>query len=569
MYSRQGMLIRMYFTFLLSSCVFAGAQSAVPADKGPNNATILKNVDEVSIALVVHQGRKPVLNLKPEDLQVTDEGSPVTLSDLRLVTGHSTGTHRVTFLFDRLDPSGATNARDVAKKILKLIPTEDFAFSVFSVDARLKLLQGFSGDRDAIQKAVNIATGEDGAERDQSDVVSEKMLVASLQSLSGHQEDANGEGSAERAELASLTEFQRIGQEENTTPALAGLLALARTQAQIPTRKLLIYFTAGLRDDADTHDMLRSIAGAATRANVSIYVINKTAVSSKVMEGLMQTRAMGAVAANNRMNPAPTGRAAQSPTVFSGGMVGEVTEQITRSEGEGLSGGKDPVAIMAMSTGGAYLFSEDNLKKPFRQAVADLTTYYEASYVPPKREYDGTFHQVTLKPLRHGLKLRARAGYFAVPPASGMRPYELALMKVFSGPHVPDDVQFSSSVLRLGELPTGNENTLAVEVPISSLETQSDANTNLISWHVLIASEIKDKSGTIVDHFSEDIPGHGALSLKDQVELGSATMQRHFPLPVGEYTLETVVVDRNNGKMGAERANFEVAPPGSGPSAAC
>lgn len=563
MYSRQGTLIWI-FTSLLFSSIFAGAQTPAPTDKGSNNATILKNVDEVSIALVVHQGRnKPVFDLKTEDLQVTDEGSPVTLSDLRLVTGHATGSHRVTFLFDRMDPSGATNARNVAMKILKLFPAEDFSFSVFSIDARLELLQGFTADREAIQNAFSIATEENGAVRDQSAAASEKMLLAGLQTF--HSQGPDDAGSAERAELASLREFQRIGQEENTTRALVALLAVARTQTQIPARKLLIYFTAGLSNDADTNDMLRSIAGAATRANVSIFVINKTAVSTKVMEGLMETQAAGAITAFSKNNPSPLGRAAQVPTVFAGGMVSEMNEQITRSEGEGLSVGKDPVAIMATSTGGAYLFSEDNLKKPFRQAVADLSTYYEASYVPPKREYDGTFHQVTVKPLRHGLKLRARAGYFAVPPTSGMRPYELALMKVFSSPHVPADVQFRSAVLRLGELPTGNENTLAVEVPISSLETQSDANTNLLSWHVLIVSEIKDKSGTVVGHFSEDIPGHGALSLKDQVELGSATMQRHFPLPVGEYILETVVLDRNSGKMGAQRANFEVAASGAEP----
>ena len=565
MHSRQGKLIWTYFIFLLFSSAFAGAQSTVPADKGSNNPAISNSADKVSIALVVDQKRnKPVIDLKPEDLQVTDEGSPVTLSDLRLVTGHATGIHRVTFLFDQLDPSGATNAHDVAKKILKLIPTEDFSFSVFSIDGRLKLLQGFTGDRLAIQKAFNIATEENGAERDQSAAASEKMLLAGLQTL--HSQDSDDDGSAERAEFASLREFQKIGQEENTTRALAALLAVARSQAQIPARKLLVYFTAGLGNDADTNDMLRSIAGAATRANVSIYVINKTPVSSKVMEGLMAAQAMGAVSAFNRMNPISTGPSAQVAGVFTGGMIAETNEQITKTEGEGLAGGQDPVAVMARTTGGAYLFSEDSLKKPFRQAVADLNTYYEASYVPPKGEYDGTFHHVTVKPLRHRLKVRARAGYFAVPPVSGMRPYELALMKVFSSPHVPADVRFRSAVLRLGQLPTGNENTLAVEVPISNLETHSDTNTNLLSWHVLIVSEIKDKSGSIVGHFSEDIPGHGALSLKDQVELGSATMQRHFPLPPGEYALETVVVDRISGKMGAQRSDFQVAAPRSGPS---
>jgi VWFA-related protein len=567
MHRRLRILTCRYFAIFLFSSIFSVAQSAVPVEKVPGDSTILKDVDEVSIDLVVHQGRnKPVLDLKPEDLEVTDDGAPVKLSDLRFVSGSSAGNHLITFLFDRFDPSGATNAREVAKKILKQIPTERFSFSVFSSRGRLNLLQGFTGDRQAIQKAVDLAVSDNGAEFDKTAAASEKMLIAAMQSLPNQAQVSDHARDADHAELASLAESQRIAQEENTTPVLAGLLALARSQAQIPGRKLLVYFTAGLRSDSDTQDMLRSIAGSANRANVSIYVINNTPVDSKLMDGLMQSEAMGALAASNRMNPAPTGRAAQAPTVFSGGLVSEVGEQITRSEGEGLAGNKNPAALMAASTGGAYLFSEDNLKKPFRQAVADLSTYYEASYVPPKREYDGKFHTVAVKPLRHGLKLQAHAaGYFAVPPAAGMRPYELSLMKIFSTPQLPADVRFRASVLRLGESSTGNQNTLVVEVPISSLETRSDSNTNLLSWHVLIVSEIKDKSGAVVAHFSEDVPGHGALNSKEEIEFGCTTMQRHFPLPPGAYTLETAVVDRNSGKMGGERATFDVADSGSGP----
>ncbi len=556
----------MSLVFVLSPTVFVEAQKDVPPGKVPGTTTILKNVDEVSIDLVAHKGRnKPVLDLKPEDLQLTDDGKPVTLSDLRLVSGRSVDRHFISFVFDRLGPSGATDAREIAKKILKLIPTESFSFSVFSVAGRLELLQGFTGDRGAVQKAVDIAAGANDAERDQSAGGSEKMLVAALRSFSGQRRAPGDDRDAERAELAALADSQRITEEENATPALAGLLALAGTQAGIHGRKLLVFFTAGLRSDDDTRDMLRSIAGAAMRANVSIYVVNITPVDTKVMQGLMESQAMGALAAFNRANPAPTGPLAQTPSVFAGGMVSMVQNQITRSEGEGLEGKSDPVAAMASSTGGAYLFLEDNVKKPFRRAVADLSSYYEASYVPPKGQFDGKFHQVKVKVLRRGLKVRARAGYFAVPPAEGMRPYELALMKIFSGPQVPAEVQFRAAVLRLGELSIGNENTLVVEVPISSLETQSDANTNLLSWHVLIVSEIKDKSGAIIEHFSDDIPGHGTVGSKDEIEFNCATMQRHFSLSPGIYTLETAVVDRISGKIGGERTTFEVADSGSGP----
>jgi len=58
--------------------------------------TISTNADEVSLDLVVRtKSGKPVLDLKPSDLAVTDNGVPVKLSDLRLVKGVSESQHLI------------------------------------------------------------------------------------------------------------------------------------------------------------------------------------------------------------------------------------------------------------------------------------------------------------------------------------------------------------------------------------------------------------------------------------------------------------------------------------------
>jgi hypothetical protein len=56
------------------------------------------------------------------------------------------------------------------------------------------------------------------------------------------------------------------------------------------------------------------------------------------------------------------------------------------------------------------------VKGPLQQMVQDLSTYYEASYVPPAQEYDGKFRAIDVKPLRVGLKVQAKTGYFSLPP---------------------------------------------------------------------------------------------------------------------------------------------------------
>ncbi|HTZ97164.1 MAG TPA: VWA domain-containing protein [Terriglobales bacterium] len=529
----------------------------------------MTNVDEVPIDFVVRNKKKPVLDLKLDDVAVTDDGSAVKLSHLRLMSGESGTEHLITFLFDPLDPSSATNAHDVAKKILKLIPAKGFSFSVFTMEGRLRFLQEFTSDRSEIQKAIRIATGDEGPKvADPAAALAEKSLISAVQSDAGHAQTADSARDRElrKAMLAALTESQRIVLDQHMPAPLAGVLALVRSQAKIPGRKLLIYFSNGSQSGADVRDAVRSIAAAANRSDVSVYVINKFALDEKMMDGLMESNAIGQVASANHFSPLFPAATQNNPapSVLGAGVAASFPDMLTRMEGEGLAGSRDPLSGLATGTGGAYIFSEDNLKKPIKRAVADLTTYYEASYLPTGLVYDGKFHQISVKTLRPGLKIQARAGYFAIPPAAGLRAFEVPLMKVLAEAQLPTDVGFRSTVLQLGNLTTGNENTLVVEVPISKLEVRTDRNANLISWHVSIVSEIKDKSGATVEHFSEDIPGHSALNARDDAR-NCATMQRHFALPPGQYTLETVVLDRNNGKLGGERTQLNLTNAASGP----
>jgi VWFA-related protein len=549
---------------LLASAIQGQTASSAGTTPASTNAPVVKNVDEVVIDFAVrNKKKKPVLDLQSQDVVITDKGTAVKLSALRVVSGQSETNHLVTFLFDPLDPSSATNARDVARKILKVMPTAGFSFSVFNIDGRLRLLQEFTSDRSELQKAVNNATSDDQSDRGQASVSAEKKLISVVQSESQASADHRA---IQQAMLASITESQRVIQDQHMATPLAGLFALVRSQTAIRGRKLLIYFTEGTQSNSDARDALRSIADAANRAEVSIYVINQAAVDSKIMEGLMEAAAVGQVAAANRASPMfPAAGQNQVPMAYGPGLAASLPNTLTRMEGDGLAGNKDPLAEIASNTGGAYIYSEDNLKKPFAQAVSDLTTYYEASYVPPALDYNGQFHSVAVKTLRSGLKVQARAGYFAVPPTAGTRPFEAPLMKILSEPQLPADLKFRASVLQLGNLTTGNENTLVVEVPLSELETRRETNANLLSWHVSIVSEIKNQSGTVVEHFSDDIPGRAALDSEEETRLNFATMQRHFALPAGQYVLETAVADRISGKLAGERVHFEVPSAGAGP----
>jgi len=219
-------------------------------------------------------------------------------------------------------------------------------------------------------------------------------------------------------------------------------------------------------------------------------------------------------------------------------------------------------------TSGAYLSSGQNIKKPVERMIAEMSTYYVAAYAPPVADLNGQFRQIEVKALRAGLKIRSRAGYFALPPKSGstIRAFETPLLKILDKPQLPSDLDVHAKVLQLGEMLTGNENTLVVETPIASLKTQDDPNSNLYSLHAAMVVRIKNAAGNVIEHFGEDMPHRGALDAKNADQAGSIIMQRHFSSNPGEYLLEAVVFDYQSGKAGAQRLTFRISQAPSGPA---
>jgi VWFA-related protein len=569
----------------LSAALSASAQaspqaSPAPAQNAPAQAApqppaattdLTTTVDEVSLDLVVRTKRdKPVLDLKPSDLAVTDNGSPVNLADLHLVTGESKSEHLVTFLFDRLDPGPAKAARNIAEKILKTIPGKGYYFAVLQMNGRLRLIQAYTTNRDFLDKAIDDATTPNPANADSGLSQEEKDLISVAQG------DSLSVDAADRAHarvlVSGLDESQRILEEQRTYPSLSALLALARTQRQISGRKLVVYFAAGLNANSDSRDTIKSIVGQANRAGVTICAIDSSALDPQVsdrMKSAMTVASLGvgsAISSSQSLGYGGPARGSTDPTPA--GMVSSNAMNMSQLEFDSMDEVRSPLVNLATGTGGVYIRAGASLKRPLDQLHDDLTTYYEAAYTPAIKNYDGQFRPIAIQPLRKDLVVRTRSGYFAIPPGSGtgIRPFEVPLLTILSSPDLPSAIAFHASVLRLGELPDGNSGALTVEVPVSELEVHDDGNTHLSSVHISIVALVKDNKGNILQRFSEDIPRHEAPDMLRSDQGQFIVMQRHFSAEPGAYTLETAVLDRLSNKAGAQRSAFTIDPAPHGPS---
>jgi VWFA-related protein len=507
------------------------------------------NAEEIRLNLVVlDKKNKPVLDLKPGQITVTDDGSPVTLSNLRLVNGKEKSEHLLTLLFDRpglvedgrgaVDPSAMSESRDIASKILKILPESGFSFSVLDVEGRLHLQHGFTSDRKALDLAISAATQLTGAavvNEQEKALVSVVRTGADLSGTAVNSKDRD----LDRSLFAALNSSGRISQEQHLHPSLAGLQALIQSQEQFEERKAVVFFTSpgGIQADSRTRAAIDSIVGAANRANMTIYVVDLSRLDRRAaqLETIGMSMDLGA----------------KSPTA---GALNSSEKSLDREATESV------LQHLAEGTGGSYIVAEDDFVKPVKQMMQDLTTYYEASYLPPIQEYDGAFRTVVIKPLRTGLKIRSQAGYVALPARAGaaIQPFELPLMKILGETQLPTDLKFHASILHMEDVEQGCVNSLAIEAPLSSLDVQEDSNTNLYSAHVSILADIKDKTGTEVAHFSEDIPRRGIASDDEKSKLEAITLQRHFIAPPGQYLLEAAIQDQNSGKSGAARIPFEI-----------
>jgi VWFA-related protein len=591
--------------FLGLAAAVASGQAAVPAS-GPApqtpSAAATSNIEAVSLDLVVHdKGRQTVMGLKPEDLQVADNGTPVTLKDLHLVTGAANADHLVTIVSERFGGSFGRNEQAITGRILKDLPSKGFSFAVMDLVPRLRLIQGFTDDRNAVKDAMRVIT--EGPREDKAPVIeltasntvfqkpiaekddpssvvaknAEKELLSIVRTgadLKGTRLDAQMRARY-RTLLDALDSSRKVQQDRHTLPRLAGLLALVQSQQKIAARKCIVYFTQNMQMDSAAKEMVKSIAEAANQAGVTLYVVDMDALD---VGGQHQIdNALGAE--NVAFNPAPVpvegsgGHATQNPSQQMGpagpsSNAGMAVDWLRQSDRNPFGDVHSPLADMARETGGTYIDAQENVKKPLQQLVEDMTTYYVASYLPPIQDYDGSFRTIDIRPVRKGLIVKGKTGYFAVAPGaeSGIRPFEEPLIKLLADPKPPADIKFRAAVLHFGELSEGDTSSVAIEIPIQQLQTKTDQHTDLFSAHVSVEAQIKDKSGAVIEHFGEDVSHRAAIETIDRDKAATINVARHFPATPGQYTLEVAVLDQLSDKAGVQRVNFEIPSSADGPS---
>src|SRR3989441_805277 len=349
-----------------------------------------------------------VTDLKQQDFKILEEGVPQTISSFslesveRLATAAAENGPPPTIDLGKLPPNvppaqliqdrrllvlffdltsmavddlirATKSATDFVHK--QLTPADLVAVAIYS--STLRVLQSFTNDRDALDKALkSITVGE-----------SSSLAEAGSEGEAGTT-NANGEAIVTRDVSDAFTPDETEFNIFNTDEKLAALESLARMLRDVPGRKSVIHFSSGIeRTGIENQAQLRAASDAANQANVSVYTVDARGLAALPPGG-------------DASSASPSGTALYTGQAFS-------------SQVSSLQGGRETLATLAADTGGRTFNDINDFSQAFREVQNENSSYYLLGYSPSNARSDGKFRRIRVVINRPGIKVVARPGYFA------------------------------------------------------------------------------------------------------------------------------------------------------------
>jgi len=513
---------------LLSSAILFA--SLLPAQEPP---AFRASAEEVLVDFVVRDRRgRQVADLRPEEVEVLEEGVPQRLIALRRVEGlqvrewtpggetaarqldPNRSVRLVLLVFDRLSVAGRALALRAVEDLLKRgIPPNTF-YAVVQLDPKFRIVQPFTNEPYLVKWAAERVTGVKGARSEGAPAIGQPTR------------EAAGGDYAAAAMAAAVAEMENraaeLERERQGAASVNGLLSMVLGLRQLEGRKTAVLFSEGIPGGG----MIRALIGQANRNNVAFYTIDA--------RGL-------------RAGAAPDG------APFPGG------------EADAQAAAASPRAAhleeLAAATGGLAIADTNDLRLPLRQAVEDAASHYLLSYSPENRNRDGKFRRLEVRVKRPGVQVQARSGYFALPP--GMQallfPHEVPLLRALSMNPMPRQVDYRAGMYWFGPAGEGRvQCVFQIEIPIRNLSVRRNEAAGAYEIHASFLVFIKDSQGRPVRKATRDVPFSGPLEKLAAFQAGDFIYNDHFPLPPGRYTMESAVADRLGERAGTRRVAFIV-----------
>ena len=608
--------------FLLLVLLLAGgtltAQSSTQATDPAqqSGATIRLTTHQVLLDLVVRDKHERLISdLKPEDVEVYEDGVKQTPRSFQLVSGREqTATdvrtkaqrasssqpaeglntlreiNLVSIVFARMSPRSRDFAREAVLAFLHNQLLANTLAAVYSLDYKLNALQVYTNDLAALTQATDHAAQGAYSQyaADNENVLNQLEVVVnnvggavnvytgfnptqSSQTALMGADFTLGEGALLEAKVISDQRF--LGAADEGIRTIESLRAFVRSQAMLPGRKTVLLLGEGMPVPPERPEMLQSLIGDANAANVSFYAIDVRGLSTKSSAGQAESELLNRAgktgdsrALTSQDESVPGALGVNPNTVFSSSPGATSIADMHIDDSLLLAVHADTQQSMrelADSTGGFLVANTNQIEQPMRRVMEDVRTHYEIAYSPTSKNLDGRFRKIEVRLRRSGLRVQARKGYFALPDTGGapIRPFEEAALKAINAPAPPSAVAYTAGLLDFG--PVGKRVLCVVtfQVPQSGLSVVEDPEKKTVRLHASVLALMRDRKGQIAGKVSRDLNVEVPTEQAEKLRQGDLIYTQWAELPPGLYTLESAVLDADGGKAGVKRADFEVPKP--------
>jgi VWFA-related protein len=583
--------------------LFAGrvaAQNAPPAEPGP---AIRVTTTEVLLDLVVRDkhGRQ-VKNLKPEDVEIYEDGVRQKVLSFRQVASHEAqrmeagieikngqvapgpgprslrAVNVVCIVFHNLDPVSRTRAIEAAQEFIRNDLQPETYVGVFSLNDRLTALHPFTNNRkQLIQAAQNAFNGRtmDFARASEAILTANPTqatiaVAAGARSANVTLQITGGEISKTTFAGADVSNDQGAnimrGEQVRERSDFSNIIGMRETDkiitmineiGTLPGRKTVLLVTTGLVTTGDPK-RFQSILDNANKLGVTVYALDTA--------GLSQTDTIQA--GNNGLGQVASVSRTQATANSSLGAMKEKSRQNDNmNDAVRTSDTQASLRELSEGTGGFLIANTNEFRKPFQRIIEGFDAHYEAAYHPSSDRYDGHLRKVEVKLARADLQVESRTGYFAIPDLNGsstLAPFESTALAVLNVRPLPHAFDFHSAAFNFQNDGTHSQNVLAFELPGASLVGMPEPEHKTHRFHVSLLALVKEASGQIVDRYSLDAPYQIPDANLPAVLASAITYTHPVSLPPGHYTVETAVVDREGGRSTANIFPLNIPPPRKG-----
>lgn len=590
------------FLVALLSSVCSPSQSAPPAQSSASpdaaagaktsqqqesrtvyeSATVLRAVTRlVVIDVVATDNNKgaPVMDLKPEDFKVLEEGKEQQIRAFSFQHPAANGSATLHQESPNLPPNVFSNTPkfrpDTALSVLLLdslntnLPNQAYAreemikylakipdgqpIAVYTLGRNLRMIQDFTTDSSELRKVAkdlkldtsplqDNPAGGTPVELAPPGAFDSGMIPAQMQQAMQQFEDER-------------TSFQTDLRVRYTLDAMN---SLARALSGYAGRKNLIWISEAFPISIDP-DLTLSTGSFNAARNYAPDIAEAAENLTDAQIAVYPVDARGLVN-SSVFSAASTGRDTFGRSLSRPGRM----QQTMSQESASLQNSHGAMEDLAERTGGKAYYNRNDLDAAIRKSIDDGSTYYTLGYYPENKDWNGKFRKIHVKVAREGVKLRYRLGYYAVDPRSATEAAQKRQAAIF-GQALSLDYPNSTALRFHAGVVQPSENTqnkvlvnFGLDPHAVSFEKQADGLQHaLVDCAVQAYTEkgklIKTEAATIKMALQPDTYRSVMQSI--------VRCQRPIDLPPGNYLLRLGVMDDRTVLIGTTTARVTINPP--------